>query len=186
MAHQPGVVATTPPQPPASCLYCSAHPMQHSWCRGPAPPEHGHSGCQGALGMLIFSHSCHAEANKQLLITDGHGVSHADVSWKQPGQRQSPLPRKLFHSGTLCLAPCPMQSWKTPCRCLSLSLSGPWGTLSPVGEGWQGLGGPRIMLWLPAGELLMTQMGIPTIFLTCDSASGKGVNRTSLGRSWDL
>lgn len=42
------------------------------------------------------------------------------------------------------------------------------------------------MLWLPAGEMLMTQLGVPSIFPTWDSAPGKGVNRTGLGRSWGL
>ena len=121
MAHQPGVVGITPSEPPAPAAPCT--PGSTRSARGPALPEHRHGGHQGTLGtpsrVPTFSH---AGVNEQLLITDGHALSHADVSWKQPRQRQSLLPRKFLHSGTPCLAlhaeletslqaPVPLPSW---------------------------------------------------------------------------
>lgn len=139
MVHQPRAAGITPSQPPAPPVPAASRtPCSTRGAGGLALPKHRHGAHQGTLGtprqLLTFSHSCHIRVNERLLITGGH----ADVSWKQPGQRQSLLPGKFLHSGTPCLAPHNMQSWKPSCRHLYLSPSGYWGTLCVVREGWQG------------------------------------------------
>ena len=84
------IMPSQPPVPPAPAALCTPH-----GAGGLTLPKHWHGGHKGTLmmpsRMFTFRHSCHAGINEQLLITGGHALSHTDVSWKQPGQRQSLL-----------------------------------------------------------------------------------------------
>lgn len=95
------------------------------------------------------------------------------------GSGQSLCPGNFLRSGSPSLAELetPLQApVPVPARLLGDTL--PWE------EEQQGRGGPQKRALAPAVEMLIAQLGVPSIFLVWDSAPGKGVNRRGLGWGW--